>query len=86
MLNADPGTSAIKAVFWSFPASTSGFHRGPKPFFALSIPISAVQFEKHGCIRNSHVGFDYEHSKQLASAIELRDDLFVWKDAHSRIP
>src|SRR6476661_2519259 len=65
-------------------AWTSGFHRCPKAFFGLSIPITAVQFEKYGCIWNSHAGFDYEHSKQLASAIELRDDLFVRKDAPLR--
>ena len=78
---SSPGL-AIKVGVLELPAKTPRLHRGPKPLLTLSIPISAVQFEKHGCIRNSHVGFDYQHSKQLASAIELRDDLFVWKDAH----
>ena len=63
----------------------SGFHCRPKSILRLRIPISAVQFEKHGCIWNSHVGFDYEHSEQLASAIKLRDDLFVWKSTLLRL-
>src|SRR5579871_6169396 len=70
--------------FCRFPGAICGSHCRPKLLLRLSIPISAVQFEKYGCIWNSHVGFDDEHSEQLASAIELRDDPFVWKDTHFR--
>ena len=73
----------IKAVILALSGiELDGLHRGPKALFGLSIPISAVQFEKNGRIWNSHVGFDYKHSKQFACAIELRDDLFVWKNSY----
>src|SRR6266576_3561717 len=79
-----PPDSRSKPTLSGLHGAISGPDRRPKLLLGLSIPISAVQFEKHGCIWNSHVGFDYEHSEQLASTIDLRDDLFVWKDTHFR--
>src|SRR5579864_868153 len=76
------GRSAIKLTLSGLPGAIPKSHCRPKLLLGLSVPISAIQLEKHGCIRNSHIGFHYQHAKQLTSQIELRDDLFVGKGTH----
>jgi hypothetical protein len=82
MVVCGTATLAIKPTLSGVPGAIPKSHRRPQLLLGLSIPISAVQFEENRCIRKPHVGFDYQHSKQLASAIELRDYLFVGKDTH----
>ena len=77
MVECGTGRLALKLTLSGLPAAIPKSHGSPKLLLGLSIPISAVQFEKNRRIRNSHVGFDYEHSKQLPGAIEFRDDVFM---------
>src|SRR5215469_6960394 len=66
--------------------SIPGAHCRAKTIFSLCIPVSALEFQEHGRIRNSHVGLDEEHSKDCSNLIKPGDDLFVRQRANFSIP
>ena len=45
-------------AFCSMQTPISGSHCGPELILGLSVPIAALQLQKHRSIRNSHVGFN----------------------------